>query len=194
MTQTSLTLLDRLKQEPDSQAWQLLVEIYSPLIRRWLRHQGVYDAEADDLVQEVLTVVVRKLPTFQRRDQVGAFRCWLRTITVNCLRAHWRSLKKQPQGTGDSDCWQMLNQLEDSNSQLSREWDREHDLHLTKYLLDKIRPGFSASTWKAFRQVTLEGKKPDEVAAELGITTNAVFIAKSRVLTRLREVGAGLID
>jgi RNA polymerase sigma-70 factor (ECF subfamily) len=89
---------------------------------------------------------------------------------------------------------QVLEQLEDPNSALSQLWDREHDQHVTRRLLELIEPEFSATTWQAFRRVVLEGAKAAEVAAELGITANAVWIAKSRVLARLREELRGLTD
>src|SRR5262249_43719722 len=166
-----------------------------PPTRRGGRHRAArLDQDADDVVQEVLAVVVRKLPQFQRQPRTGAFRRWLRSITVNCLRDFWKSQRGRPRATGDSDLQQMLDQLEDPDSGLSRLWDEEHDRHVTHRLLQLIRPHFEARTWRAFQRVALDGASPDEVAAEMGMTVNAVFIAKSRVLSRLRREGAGLID
>jgi RNA polymerase sigma-70 factor (ECF subfamily) len=194
MSETSTSLLDRLRLQPDAEAWQRLVELYTPLIRGWLRRHGRLDQDADDLVQEVLAVVVRKLPDFRREPRTGAFRRWLRTITVNCLRDFWRARRARPVATGDSAFLEMLHQLEDPDSALSRLWDREHDHHVTHRLLQLIQPKFEPSTWRAFQRVALEGAAAEVVAAELGISVNAVFIAKSRVLTRLRQEGEGLID
>jgi RNA polymerase sigma-70 factor (ECF subfamily) len=194
MSDTSASLLDRLRQAPDAALWQRLVDIYSPLIQAWLRRQGLPEQDADDVVQEVLAVVVRKLPQFQRKEQTGAFRSWLRKITVNCLRDHWRSRRGRPAASGDSDLQAIFDQLEDPHSDLSRLWDQEHDRHVTQRLLEVIRPRFEPATFRAFQRVALEGASPDLVAAELGITVNAVFIAKSRVLGQLRLEGAGLID
>jgi RNA polymerase sigma-70 factor (ECF subfamily) len=192
--ETSVSLLDRLREEPDADAWRRLVDMYTPLIRGWLRRHGLPPQEADDLVQEVLAVVVRRLPDFRREERTGAFRRWLRTITVNCLRDFWRRQRGRPLATGDSDFRNVLDQLEDPDSALSRLWDEEHDRHVTQRLLEMIRPHFEPSTWRAFQRVALEGVPPDQVAAELGLSVNAVFIAKSRVLCRLRQEGAGLID
>jgi len=167
-----------------------------PLIRGWARRTAPssQDTDLDDVVQEVLAVVVRRLPDFQRQPRAGAFRHWLRSITVNCLRDFWRSQRSRPRATGDSEFAQMLNQLEDPNSGMSQEWDREHNNHVMRQLLETVRPHFQATTWKAFTRVALDSASPEAVAAELGITVNAVFIAKSRVLTRLRQEGEGLID
>jgi len=194
MSETSASLLDRVKQQHDSASWQCLVDLYSPLIHGWLKRQGVLEQDVNDLVQEVFVVVVRRLPEFQRGAQVGSFRCWLRTITVNCLRDFWRKKKCQPKATGDSNFLEMLHALDDPNSGLSRLWDQEHDQYVTRHLLALIRPKFEAKTWEAFERTAIQGHSADEVAADLGISVNAVFIAKSRVLSRLRQEAAGLLD
>jgi RNA polymerase sigma-70 factor (ECF subfamily) len=194
MSETSASLLDRLRLQPDDGDWRRLVDLYSPLIRGWLHRHGLPPQEADDIVQEVLAVVVRRLPEFRRQPRAGAFRRWLRSISVNCLRDFWRRRRGRPVAAGGSAFVQLLDELADPASGLSREWDREHDRHVTQRLLELIRPHFEDTTWAAFRRVALEGASPDAVAAELGLTVNAVFIAKSRVLSRLRQEGAGLID
>jgi RNA polymerase sigma-70 factor (ECF subfamily) len=194
MAATSASLLDRLRHQPDEASWGRLVDLYTPLIRGWLRRHEVLHADCDDLVQEVLAVVVRRLGEFEHNQRTGAFRAWLRTITVNCLRDFWRARRSRPVATGDSDFLGMLQELEDPASGLSREWDREHDLHVTRRLLELLRPQFSPATWRAFQRVALDGVPAQEVAAELGVTVNAVFIAKSRVLARLRQEAVGLIE
>src|SRR6516162_3959788 len=127
MSETSTSLLDRLRREGDTSSWQRLIDLYTPLIRGWLRRHALLDQDADDVVQEVLTVVVRRLPEFRREPRTGAFRRWLKTITVNCLRDFWRAQRLRPRATGDSDFLAVLQALEDPNSELSRLWDREHD-------------------------------------------------------------------
>src|SRR5437868_2432250 len=141
--------------------------MYGPLIRGWLRRQGLPAQDTDDLVQEVLAVLVRRLPDFERRPQTGAFRRWLRTITVNCLRDFWRAARARPLAVGTGDFQEVLDQLADPNSGLSRQWEREHDQHVTQRLLEMIRPHFEPTTWRAFQRVALEGATPDAVAGEL---------------------------
>lgn len=195
MDETSASLLDRARHASDTASWQRLVDLYTPLIRGWLRRQAfLRPDDSDDLVQEVLAVVVRKLPEFERQPRAGAFRRWLKTITINVLRDFWRAQRIRPLATGNSDVQQVLDQLADPESDLSQLWDQEHDQHVTRRLLEIIRPRFEANTWKAFQRVALDGVSPDDTAAELGITVNAVFIAKSRVLALLRQEGKGLID
>jgi RNA polymerase sigma-70 factor (ECF subfamily) len=194
MTETSLSLLDQLCLHPDAAAWQRLAALYTPLLHGWLRRYEVQQSDADDLVQDVFTVLVRELPHFQRGPQAGSFRSWLRTILVNRLRNFWRSRQARPLATGDSAFPQMLDQLEDPASGLSQIWNREHDLHLVHRALDAIASEFAPATLQAFRLVSLEGRSEEEAAAAVGISVNAVFIAKSRVLNRLRREMAGFMD
>ncbi len=191
---TSTSLLDALRSGSDDQAWRRLVDLYGPLFRGWLKRHGAAPHDADDVVQDVLAVVVRKLPEFELQPRTGAFRAWLKAITVNCLRDHWRRWQRQPTAAGGSEYGQMIAQLEDPHSSLSQAWDREHDQHVTQFLLRQIRPEFSEKQWRAFERFALDGLSADEVARELNTTANAVFIAKSRVMSRLRRQGQGLLE
>jgi RNA polymerase sigma-70 factor (ECF subfamily) len=194
MSETSVSLLERLRLQPDEDSWKRFVDLYVPLIRGWLRRYQVTQEDAQDLAQEVMAVVLRKLPDFEHNRQAGAFRSWLRTVTVNQLRALWRTRRGRAAGTGDSDVAQMLDQLADPSSSLSRLWDRQHDQHVARRLMELVRPQFEATTWQAFRRVVLDGLKPAQAAAELGLSVNAVLLAKSRVLSRLRQEMRGLTD
>lgn len=194
MSETSVSLLERLRSVPDEASWRRLVELYTPLLRRWLRHHLLPAADADDLSQEVLTVVVRELSHFEHNGRPGAFRTWLRTILVHRLRDFWRSRRYRPDATGASDFLHKLEQLEDPQSGLSGLWDQEHDRHVVRQLLEQIRDEFEPATWRAFEGVMLGGERPADVAARLGISVNAVLLAKSRILHRLRGEGRGLLD
>jgi len=193
MAETSLTLLERLQRDPDPASWQRLVDIYGPLIARWLSRSPLQKADHEDLTQEVLKVVVQKLPDFQRRRE-GSFRAWLRGVTANCMREFWRSSKYRPVATGDSDFLQKLQELEDPKSQLAQAWNTEHDRHVVRRLLELIAPQFEPTTLQAFRRVVWDGQKSAQVAAELGISVNAVFLAKSKVLRALRQETAELLS
>jgi len=191
MLDTPRSLLQRLAEHADEADWRRLVILYQPFIARWLRRAGVGDDDADDLGQEVMTVVVKEVPGFRHSQATGAFRKWLRTVVVNRTRGYWRSKQTRPQhqeGTA------VLDALEDPSSGISGEWDREHDAHLTRRLLEAMEGEFSPTTWTAFRRQVVDGVKAAEVAAELGLSTNAVLVAKSRVLRRFRAEATGLID
>lgn len=188
---TSLTLLDRLERGDDHDAWHRLVDIYLPLIRGWLRMLHVSEQEADDLSQDVLAVVVRELPRFRHNERPGAFRAWLRTITVHRVRQQWRQRREV---TAPEQSNRMLDQLEDPHSDLSLQWDREHDAYVVGRLLEVVRGECRPAAWQAFSRQVLDGAPAETVASELDTTANAVLIAKSRVLRRLRQHAEGLID
>ena len=194
MHETSLSLLERLRHSPEDESWTRLAGLYTPLIRAWLRRYDVQDSDANDLVQEVLLAVSKDLSKFDHGGHPGAFRGWLRAILVNRLRNFWRSRDRQPQARGDSGIDEKLAQLDDPASELSQVWNRQHDQYVLRQLLALAEPQFAPITWKAFCRVALEGAKPDAVAQELEISLNAVFIAKSRVLSKLRQESHGLVE
>ena len=194
MHETSLSLLDRLRHSPENEGWNRLAELYAPLLRAWLRRYDVQDSDANDLVQEVLLAVSKDLGKFEHRGQPGAFRGWLKAILINRLRKFWRARDRRPQARGDSDIDARLAQLDDPASEMSLIWNHEHDQYVFRQLLALAEPHFAPNTWKAFCRVALEGAKPDVVAEELGISRNAVIIAKCRVLSRLRQESEGLIE
>ena len=132
MPETSVSLLERLRLQPDSASWQRLVDLYTPLLRDWLRRYALQPSDADDVTQDVMAVVVREMPSFRHDLRAGAFRRWLRNIMVNRLRVLWRGRRSQPVATGDSDFEQMLDQLADPDSHLSQRWDQEHDQHVVR--------------------------------------------------------------
>jgi RNA polymerase sigma factor (sigma-70 family) len=191
---TSFSLLERASASRDSEAWDRLVAIYAPLLRRWLSSYEIQNADADDLIQDVLSVVLAELPAFQHNQRTGAFRNWLRRILVNRLRGYWRSRKHEPPARGTSSFAEQLNELEDDNSQASRIWNAEHDRQVISQLLVSVRPRVQGKTWDAFRRQVLEGQRADAVAAELDMPVNSVYVARSRVLSILRREAAGLVD
>ena len=188
---TSHSLLERARDPANAPSWRKLTDLYTPLIRRWARPYVAQSADVDDVVQDVLAVLVRELPAFEHSKNLGAFRSWLRIVTVNRIRVFWRSRGPTTAGTAVSE---KLHQLEDPSSSLSRDWDEEHDRHVLTTLLDVIRLEFQPVTWRAFELNVREGLSASEVAANLGISVNAVLISKSRVMKRLREKSAGLVD
>jgi RNA polymerase sigma factor (sigma-70 family) len=193
MSVTSATLLERLRDPRNADAWSRLNDLYAPLIRSWAERLNVRGADADDLVQDVLTVVARRFPEFVHPERPGAFRGWLRAIAVNCAREAWRSRRLSPHAPGGTDFGGYLARLEDPADELSREWDRQHNLYVMRRMLDRVRPDFEAKTWELFRRFVLEGQSADEVAAACGTTPNAVYIAKSRVIARLKQEAGGLL-
>jgi RNA polymerase sigma-70 factor (ECF subfamily) len=170
------------------------VDIYTPLLRAWLRrYDEISSADADDLVQDVLLTVTKEMPNFQPERTTGAFRSWLRTILVHRLRNFWRARQRRPLAVGGSDFLDHLNQLQDASSQLSQLWDREHDRQIMSRLLEFVKLRFEPSTWLAFQRQALDGLAPEAVADELQMPLHSVYAAKSRVLKALRSVADGLL-
>jgi RNA polymerase sigma-70 factor (ECF subfamily) len=190
--ETSASLLERLRTAPDETAWRRLDDLYRPLLRRWLLRDPSLCDEAEDIVQDVMAVLVRELPNFQRR-RTGSFRRWLRTIMAHRLAAYCRSRKNRPRPLAGPQEECLLVQLAEPHSQLSRQWDDEHDRYVLRRLMDLIAPQFEPTTLAAFRRVAFEGVAPARVAEELGLTLNTVLIAKSRALSKLRQETEGLV-
>ena len=191
---TSISLLGRAADPSDSDSWDRLVELYVPLLRRWLRQYEVQDCDADDLTQDVLAVLMQELPKFEHNRQVGAFRNWLRRVLVNRLRNYWRDRQHRPPAQGGSTLAEQLNQLEDERSQLSRAWNEQHDRDVIASLMEVIRPRFQEKTWQAFHRQMFDGERPERIAAELQMGLGSVYMARNRVLSALRQEAAGLVD
>ena len=188
MKSTSLSLLDRLRfAGPESSDWKRLEDLYSPLIRRWLQRMPSLGAEADDLAQQVLIVVFRELPRFERQ-RAGSFRAWLRQVAVNQIRTYRRQLGRRPiVGLDPSDGF--LDRLADPNSELATEWNADHDRFVFQKLLAIVRPDFDASTWQAFHRFAVDGLSAAQVAEETGLSENAVIQSKARCLEKVTSRG-----
>jgi RNA polymerase sigma-70 factor (ECF subfamily) len=190
--ETSVSLLERLRSSPDEAAWRRLDDLYRPLIRRWLLDPRLRE-EAEDIVQDVMHVLVRELPHFERQRN-GSFRRWLRTITAHRLLAHQRARQTRPQALGAPLEESPLAQLNDPKSELSLLWDEEHDRYVLRRLLELVEPMFEPTTLAAFRRVVFDEAPAAQVADELGLSVTAVYLAKSHVLKKLREEAHGLVD
>jgi RNA polymerase sigma-70 factor (ECF subfamily) len=194
MFATSKSLLERLRDRADEQAWQRLLAVYEPWLRGWLSRHELQPADVEDVLQEILTVVSAKLPEFVHNGQPGAFRTWLRTILTNQVRHFLRGQRTRQAVLSPQPLTDWLEQLDDPHSDLSRQWDEEHDQQLVRRLLASIQAEFNATTWQVFQLLVLEDRPAAEVAQHLGLTPNAVYVAKARVLARLRAELRGLLD
>ena len=193
MDDTRQSLLLR-AQNGQTSAWKDLTDLYRPLILGWLNRQGVPASDLEDLGQEVLLSVVTHLPTFQHSGRRGAFRTWLRTIVCRRTVDYWRAIDTNSQARGGSGAIAALQQIADPDSALNRQWDEEHDLYVLNCLLELVEEEFEPVTLQAFRRLALDGVSGAEAAQELGLSLGAVYMAKSRVLARIRQEADGLID
>ena len=193
MNDTRRSLLFR-AQTGEENAWKDLIDLYRPLIIGWLNRQGVPAVDLEDLSQDVLLSVVKHLPNFEHSGNRGAFRSWLRTIVCSRTTDYWRATGTSTQASGGTGATAALQQIADPDSALNRQWDEAHDRYVLGCLLDLVDEEFEPNTLKAFRRLALDGASGAEVAGELGLSVAAVYVAKSRVLQRIRQEAEGLID
>jgi RNA polymerase sigma-70 factor, ECF subfamily len=189
--ETSISLMERLTGMPTDDDWRRLDDLYRPLLCNWTARQGVPASDVNDVVQEVLVVVIARIGEFEWRRK-GSFRAWLRKILANKIRDYLR--EKHPIATGDSDFLRRLDELESPESALSKLWDDEYVKHVAKKLLERVQGDSTPQTRQAFRRYVMEEEPAAQVAEALGMTLNAVLLAKSHVLKRLRQESAGLVD
>ena len=185
MNTTSVSLLDRLRQPGNQSAWDRFVDLYTPLLYYWGRKEGLQEPDVADLVQDVFQILVRKLPEF-RYDGRRTFRGWLRTILLNQWRTGLRRRTEQPLGNGDA-------HLVEADSQ-DAVIEKEYRNYLSARALHVMKTDFQPTTWQACWEHVACGRPVAEVANELGMTEKAVYLAKARVLRRLREELEGLWD
>lgn len=193
MVPTSQSLLERLKSQPnDELSWRRFDALYRPFIDRCIARFSILPQDRDDFVQEILLTVTRKLGHFDHNQRTGAFRCWLRQVTTNKLREAMRG--KQFRFPASDRFHEMISQLEDPDSDLSRDWDLEHDRYVLGKLMDEVRSEFQPRTWQAFIRLVYEGAASETVAAELQMSTQQVYAAKHRVMGKLRTHAKGIIE
>ncbi|HEY1858915.1 MAG TPA: sigma-70 family RNA polymerase sigma factor [Gemmataceae bacterium] len=184
---TSRSLLARVKaDEPD--AWNRLVHLYAPLVLHWCRGKGLQDPDVADIFQEVFRAVVTHLGGFRRERPEDTFRGWLRRITQNKLRDHFRRLDRETRGVGGSSAQERFTQLpEPTPVEVDLPTDDEGERALFSRAIDLIRAEFEERTWAAFWRTAVDGRAAKDVAADLSMSPGAVRVAKSRVIHRLRE-------
>jgi RNA polymerase sigma-70 factor, ECF subfamily len=183
---TSSSLLARARSR-DPAAWQRLVQLYSPLVYHWCRRSRLPPQDSADLLQEVFQSVSTAIDRFRYREPGHSFRGWLRVITQNKLRDHFRDRNSTPEATGGSDAQQDLLNLPEIRLGDGDAAQQEEQRLLFRRGLQLIALEFEDTTWQAFWRVTIQGQQPGHVAADLGLSLNACYKAKARVLARLRE-------
>lgn len=184
---TRATLLARLKDGEDEGAWSQFVELYAPLIYSFARKRGLQDADAADLMQEVLRSVARNMSRMDYDPNRGTFRGWLYTITRNKIYNLLSSQKNRPKPGGDSGVQERLESVPDRVDALEADWELEYQRQISSRAMERVQKEFHDSTWKAFWGTAVEGRSASEVGEELSMSTGAVYVAKSRIISRLRE-------
>lgn len=191
---TRLSLLVRLRDARDDRAWAQFVELYAPLVYGFARKHGLQDADAADLTQVVLQAVSGGIRRLDYDPQRGSFRGWFFTVVRNKLRNFLAAQKQPGRGTGDSDVQLQLQQLPTREDDQTAWWDQEYERRVFAWAAEQVRGAFQDSTWQAFWQTAVEGKTGPEVARALRMTVAAVYLAKGRVMARLKELIRETLD
>ena len=183
---TRISLIYRIRDADDIDAWSQFVDLYGPLIYRYGRHKGLQDADAADLTQDVMREISGSIGRFEYDPNVGRFRSWLFVVTRHTLSHQYQARKRQPVGSGDTQTLASLHEVPAAEAEQDL-WEKEYHLHLFQWASEQIRDEFSDRTWAAFWQTAVDGNKPTEVAQALQMSVGSVYVAKNRVLTRLRK-------
>lgn len=183
---TRNSLILRLRNREDVDSWREFVALYQPVIYRVAKSRGMQDADALELVQRVLMAVARAVDRFQPDTERAKFRTWLYRITHNEFCKELASSKFQA-AVGDSAMHELLEQIP---QQEYEEFSIEYRRSVFRWAADRVRQNVKPSTWHAFWQTSVVGDSPDAVARDLGLSTGAVYIARSRVMARLQREAA----
>ena len=185
--ETRPSLLLRLRDSRDQQAWSTFLEIYQPLIYRVIRQRRVQDADAREVTQEVLLAVAKSIDQWEADPKRGTFRGWISTITRNLVVNFLIKQSRHPHGSGDSDFRRGLESLPAPAGDESALFDVEERRQIFRWAADRIRPEFREANWQAFWRTAVEGQGAIKVAQELGISPGLVYVSRNRVMKRLRE-------
>ena len=186
---TRVTLLTRIRDGRDAEAWREFVQLYGPVVYRFARNRGLQDADAADLMQDVLRSVARNAHRMEYDPNRGTFRGWLYTVTRNKIYNFLTAQRNRPRGSGDTDAHERLDSTpaRDDGRGPDAEWEKEYQRGLSARAMEKVREEFQPATWEAFWQTAVEGRAAAEVGTKLKMSPGAVYVAKSRVLARLRD-------
>ncbi|MCX7422789.1 MAG: sigma-70 family RNA polymerase sigma factor [Planctomycetia bacterium] len=184
---TRPSLLIRMRDRRDSEAWSQFVEVYGPLLQRFLRSHGLQEADSADVTQEILQSVMTAIEKLEYDRNIGRFRGWLFTVAHSKLKNYLHRRNRQPAGTGDSEMEFVL-ENQPSTFPSETDWEQEYERRLFEWAAERARSDFQPATWQAFWMTAVESKSPTDVAAKLQLSVGAVYIAKSRVTARLKEL------
>lgn len=183
-TQPSLIL--RLRDPADDDAWNEFLKIYEPMLFRLATRWGLQRSDAAEVVQETLLSVAKSISDYERHGHPGAFRGWLAAITRNRLADHLSQRRRQPLGSGDSDVQHWLDQQSHPGYSESQ-WEWQHKRQVFAWAAERVREQVAPRTWLAFELSELQGEPIEQVAEQLGMQVGMVYVARSRVMSRLRK-------
>ena len=184
---TKASLILRLPSADDAEAWREFASIYEPFVYRFARRGGLQDADARELVQNVMLSVARAVGRWRPDHQRGRFRTWLFRIARNQLLDVLAKQQRSVVSQGGSGIFDLLDQSAATSGSNEQHLRLEHRRELFRWAADRVKSSVKEATWKAFWMTAVDERAAETVASELGLTTGAVYIARCRVLARLRD-------
>ncbi len=182
---TRASLLLRLRDSQDHEAWMQFVSLYEPVAYRLLRRHGLQDADALEVMQELFMAVSRSIDRWDPAKQRGSFRAWLRRVVRNLVINWLKQRERRVTATGGSDLQAMLEMLPDHSGPETIEFDQELRRALFQRAAEQVRRHVQPATWQAFWETGVVGASPADAAKKLGMEVGAIRVAKCRVLARL---------
>ncbi|MCR4413135.1 MAG: sigma-70 family RNA polymerase sigma factor [Thermoguttaceae bacterium] len=183
---TRLSLLVRLKDNRDGRAWEEFAEVYTPVVYGFVRRRGLQDADAADVTQEVFRAVARAIGGFECDRRRGSFRGWLMAVTRSKLMNFLAERRREVPGSADAAVRRQIESLPAPDAEAA-DWEHTYRQSVFAWAAGRVRGHFEEATWQAFWQTSVEGKGVREVAAVLGMSEGAVYVARCRVLAQLKR-------
>jgi RNA polymerase sigma-70 factor (ECF subfamily) len=184
---TRASLILRLSDPADAAAWNEFVEIYLPLMYRLARQKGLQHADAEELGQEVLVAVSRAVHRWELDAERGRFRDWLFRIARNLIINFLTRPKHRPMASGKSEVMRMLQEKPARDGAAETQFELEYRREVFQCAAAKVRGTVADTTWRAFWQTSVDGQPIENAARELGMSPGSVYIARSRVMAKLRS-------
>jgi RNA polymerase sigma factor (sigma-70 family) len=183
---TRASLLVQIRDAGNDTAWQEFIGLYGPVVYGFARKRGLQDADAADLMQDVMRSISSAIGRLDYDRNQGTFRGWLFTITRNKIFSFLSARRIRPQGSGDTTTNRLLDEQPDGDDSPDA-WELEYQRRIASLAMERVKHEFQATTWQAFWLTSVEGLAAADAAREVGLSPGAIYVAKSRVLARLKE-------
>lgn len=183
---TRASLLVQIRDGANHNAWREFMQLYGPLVYGFARKRGLQDADSADLMQDVMRSVSASIGRLDYDRNQGTFRGWLFTITRNKVYDFLSARRLRPRGSGDSTTNRLLDSHPDDDDGADT-WEVEYQRRLASLAMERIKGEFQENTWRAFWLTAVEGVAVPDVSRQVGLSAGAIYVAKSRVLARLKE-------
>lgn len=184
---TRVTLLARIRDGTNADAWREFLQLYGPVVYGFARNRGLQDADAADLMQEVLRSVARNASKLEYDPSRGTFRGWLYTVTRNKIYNFLTAGKNKAKAAGDDSAQERLEAIPNREDDGDDQWELEYQRRLSAQAMERVKHEFQPNTWKAFWGTAVDDRPAEQVGKELKMSVGAVYVAKSRVIARLRD-------